>query len=112
MENKLNILWTSGDPTTAEKMVLMYALNCKLQNWWDEVQLIIWGASAELVNENVLIKVLLKELIEHGVHVTACKVCADMVGARETFEELGVELIYWGEPLTEILKSDGKLLTI
>ena len=112
MQNKLNILWTSGDPITSEKMVLMYALNCKLQNWWDEVQLIIWGASAELINENILIKVLLKELIEQGVHVTACEVCADMVGARETFQELGIELIYWGEPLTEILKSDGKLPTI
>jgi len=112
MESKLNILWTNGDPTVAKKMVLMYALNCKIENWWDEVQLIIWGASAELVNGDVFIKVLVKELIEHGVHVTTCRVCADMLGARETFEELGVEIIYWSEPLTEILKNDGKLLTV
>jgi len=112
MKSKLNILWTSADPTTAEKMVLMYALNSKVENWWDEVQLIIWGASAGLVNDDIFIQGLISELIEHGVHVTACQVCADMVGARETFKELGIELIYWGEPLTEILKSDGKLLTI
>jgi len=112
MKNKLNILWTSGNPNTAEKMVLMYALNSKIENWWDEVQLIIWGASAELVNKDIFIQDLLKELIQHGVHVTACQVCADMVDARKTFEELGIELIYWGEPLTEILKNDGKLLTV
>ena len=112
MENKLNILWTSGEQITAEKMVLMYALNSKIENWWDEVQLIIWGSSAELVNTNSSIQKKITELIEHGVHVTACRVCVDMVGARQTFETIGIELVYWGKPLTEILQKDGKLLTI
>jgi hypothetical protein len=30
----------------------------------------------------------------------------------ETLEELGIELIYWGEPLTKLLRENGTLLSV
>ena len=93
-------------------MVFMYGINAKKRNWWNEVTLIIWGATAKLVHENEKIQNLIKEAIQEGVHVSACRACANELGAEETLENLGVEVILWGEPLTQLLKDDEKLITI
>ncbi len=50
--------------------------------------------------------------MEAGIHITACKACADQLGVTDDLEKLGIEVIYWGVPLTDILKNDEKLLTI
>jgi hypothetical protein len=47
-----------------------------------------------------------------GVHVTACKACADQLGVTEKLEKLDIEVKYWGTPLTELLVNNEKLLTI
>lgn len=47
-----------------------------------------------------------------GVIVTACKACADQLGVRSELKSLGIEVKYWGTGLTEILKSEDKLLTV
>jgi hypothetical protein len=109
---KLYILWTNADPITSEKMVMMYGINSKLNYWWDEVTIIIWGAPAKLVAENDLIQEKIKQAIQVGVNVSACKACAEQLGVSAKLAELGVEVKYWGEPLTEILKGNDKLLTI
>jgi hypothetical protein len=112
MGERLNILWTNGDLITSEKMVLMYAINAKVNSWWDDITLIIWGAPARLVAENEEIKEKIRMAVHIGIHVTACKACAEQLGVVEELEALGVEVKYWGVGLTEILKEDGKLLTI
>ncbi len=111
-ENKLNILWTNANPVTAKLMVFMYGINAKKKKWWDEVIIILWGATVELAAENERIQNLIKEAQDAGVHITACKGCADELGVTSTLEGFDIEVKYWGEPLTEILKTDGKLLTI
>lgn len=109
--DKLSILWTSGDPEVANKMVLMYAHAAKLNGWWKEVELIIWGPSSKLTSENVDIQKKILELLADGVKVQACKACADQYGISEKLMSFGITVKYMGEPLTEILKSDGKLIT-
>jgi hypothetical protein len=83
-----------------------------LKGWWEAVTLIIWGAPAKLAAESEPVRAKLRELIQAGVKVSACKACADQLGATAQLEELGVEVIYWGVGLTEILKSKEPLLTI
>ena len=114
MENKshLYVLWTNDCLITAEKMVFMYTINSLLHGWWDEVTLIIWGAPAKLVGEDKKVQKLVQDALEAGVHVTACKACADQLGVTEALENLNIEVKYWGVPLTEILKSGEKLITI
>lgn len=109
---RLHILWTTGDTVTAEKMVLMYALNAKKQGWWDEITVIIWGASALLVAEHAQIRGGVRDLLHAGVHVSACKACADSLGVTATLEAAGVEIAYWGEAITDLLEQDAKLLTV
>jgi hypothetical protein len=108
----LYILWTNADPITAEKMVCMYAFNSLKHGWWENVTVIIWGATAKLVAENTDVQKGIRNLLEAEVHVTACKACADQLGVTSTLEGLGIEVKYWGEPLTQVLKSGAKLLTI
>jgi len=111
-KSHLYVLWTNDNPITAEKMVFMYTVNSRLRGWWDQVTLIVWGATAKLVSEDAKIQELVGKAREAGVHVTACKACADQLGVTEALERLGIEVKFWGAPLTEILKNDERLLTI
>lgn len=111
-KTRLYVLWTNDNPVTAEKMVFMYTVNSRLKGWWDDVTLIVWGATAILVSKDAKIQGLVAKALEAGVHVTACKACADQLGVTEKLEELNIEVKYWGQPLTELLKSNERLLTI
>ena len=111
-KSHLYVLWTNDNPVTAEKMVFMYTINALLNNWWDQVTLIVWGATPVLVSESAEIQAKIKEAQDAGVHVTACKACADQLGVTQILEELKIEVKYWGVPFTELLKSGEKLLTI
>ena len=108
----LYVLWTNDNPVTADKMVFMYTINSLLNGWWEGVTLIIWGATATMASENVMIQDRLREAMEAGVDVVACKVCADQLEVTEKLEALGVDVKYMGAPLTEILKNDEALLTV
>jgi len=112
MTDKLNILWTTGDPVIAEKMILMYAINGKIHGWWDQVSIIIWGASSQLVAKDPIIQDHIEFALKKGVHISACKACADQLGTTSQLEALGIELKYWGQGLTDLLKSDQKLLSL
>ena len=109
---KLNILWTNSDEIMFDKMVAMYARNAKINNWWNEVTVIIWGSTAKLAADSELVELRIKELLQVGVNVTACKACSDSLGTTQKLETMGIDVKYLGEELTRILKSDEKLLTI
>ena len=109
---RLYILWTNADILTSDKMVMMYAVNSKLNHWWEEVTVIIWGATAKLVAENAMIQEKIKIAQHAGVRFSACKACADQLGVADQLSGLGIETIYWGEGLTNIIKDGEKLITI
>ncbi len=71
-----------------------------------------FAATAKLVAENADIQKMVKEALEAGVHVTACKACTDQLGVTQNLENLKIEVKYWGAPLTEIIANSEKLLTI
>lgn len=109
---KLVVLWTSGDRDVALHMVMMYTLNSRLKNWWQDVTLLIWGASSKLLSQDEEIQLYIPKLKEVGVEVIACKKCAENLGVVEQLEQLGVNVFYTGETLTQFLKSGAKMLTI
>ena len=108
----LYILWTTDNPITAQKMVLMYAGNSLLKGWWEKVTVIIWGAADQLAATDPTIQARIKELQEMGVTFTACKSCAESMGVTSDLKSLGVEVRYWGESLTQLLKSGAALITV
>jgi hypothetical protein len=108
----LYILWTNADPVTAEKMVFMYAANALKFEWWKQVTIIIWGSTATLTAENASVQSHVKQMLGSGVEFSACKACADELGVTDALQELGIEVIYWGEPLTKLLRERSPLLTV
>jgi hypothetical protein len=114
MEDKtvLHILWTTADVNTSLHMVLMYAMNSRLRSWWDEVTVVIWGASAKLVAENGIVQEKMKMAMQAGVKFSACIACANVFGVVERLRELDIEVIGWGQPLAELIQSGKKLLTV
>lgn len=109
---KLNILWTSSERTIALNLLSTYTINSKKNGWWEEVNIIIWGASAQLVAKDTQVQVEIMEMISLGVHIEACKDCSDNIGVTEDLEKLGIEIKYMGEPLTKYIKNGEPILTV
>ena len=108
---KLVIIWTSGDREVALKMVFMYTYNAKKHKWWDDLTLLMWGPSSKLLSEDKELQDYIKKIIESGVVVKACKGCSDMYGVSEALEELGINVYYVGKELTEYIKEGRNILT-
>ena len=109
---KLAVLWTSGDRDVAIKMVFMYTHNAKLQGWWKDVMLIVWGHSAKLLSVDTEVGNYVVKMLKDGVEVVACKACADSYGVSDILEKMGVDVKYMGQPLTEYLKDPAvKVIT-
>jgi hypothetical protein len=108
----LNILWTTDNKDTVINMLTMYAINSKVQGWWQQVNLIIWGASAKLVGTDPQVQNEILEMLNHGISIEACKACCDNFGVTDKLTQLGINVRYMGQPLTDYIKSGDNLLTI
>lgn len=111
-DDHLYILWTNADVTASKLMVFMYAENAMKQHWWDKVTVIVWGATTKLAAENEEIQAAIRKMQAVGVDFTACITCAKELGVESAMEELGVELIKWGPPMTALIKGKKHLLSV
>lgn len=109
--DRLLVIWTSGDRDVALKMVFMYTLNARKHGWWGEVRLLIWGPSSRLLAGDAELQKELAVLKDAGVEPLACKACADGYGVSDKLAELGVDVKYTGAFLTEKLKTGWTVLS-
>jgi hypothetical protein len=93
-------------------MVLMYCLNAKRKGWFNDVTLIVWGASARLLAEDKSIQTKVKEILAEGIAVEACLRCADNLGVSGMLREMGIDVKLMGEVLSGYLKEGRRILTI
>ncbi len=107
----LTVLWTSGDPEVAHKVAFMYVHNAKRAGWFADVSLIIWGPSARLLAADESLQADVRAMLEDGVRVQACAVCARLYGVVDALQGLGIRVEPMGEVLTGALKSGRPLLT-
>ena len=110
--DKLNILWTTDNKDTVLNMLTMYAINSKINDWWQNVNVIIWGASAKLVGHDSQVQAEIIEMIHQGIQIEACKDCCDNFGVTEKLIKLGITVRYMGKPLTDYIKAGEKILTL
>ena len=111
MSNSLVVVWTSGDREVAKNMVFMYTLNAKKRRWFDEVTLVVWGPSDELLLQDHELQSSVKEMIAEGITVEACLRCAENYNAVEPLKQLGIDVKLMGIPLSDYLKEGRKVLT-
>ncbi len=111
-KTKLGLIWVTADRESALHMIFMYGHNSKKLAWWDKVRLIVWGPSAKLLSEDEELQTKVQQMAADGVQVWACKACADQYGVSETLEKIGIRVTYVGEPVTKMLQSGWKVLSI
>lgn len=70
------------------------------------------GASAKLVGNDTQVQTEVMEMIAKGVKIEACKGCSDNFGVSEKLIQLGVDVKYMGQSLTDYLKAGEKIITI
>lgn len=110
---RLCIVWKSDNLIDIDNFIIPYAYNAKVQEWFDEVHVIIWGASQHTVNITPYIQEKITNLINNDISVYACMMCARNVEAMDVLQEIGVNVKYTGELLSEYLKDpDTEVLTI
>lgn len=108
---KQAIVWTSGDPDVAHRMVLMYCSASHKSRWFDEHQLIVWGPSARLLAGDKDLQQKVKQLVADGVDVKACIVCASSYGVTADLKKLGIDVKPMGRPLANLQQSGWHMLT-
>jgi len=112
VQESIFIIWSSRDPEVADNIAFMYAHNSRLRGWWKRVRLIIWGPSAKLASENEHIQQRIREMLEDDVEVWACRACAENYDVVAPLEALGVNVVYVGETVTNMIKSGWKQLAV
>jgi hypothetical protein len=110
--SRLAVLWTTADLEVTKNMVFMYTKNAKKKGWFDVVRLIVWGPSARELAETTELQALVTEMLSLGVEVAACKACAERYDKVEALEALGIEMLYIGEPFSDMIKSGWKVLAV
>lgn len=110
-QSRLAVLWTSADSEVAHKVCFMYTHNARKAGWIDDVVLIVWGPSSRILAGDKELQATVKRMMADGVVVQACVTCANMYGVADTLRELGIEVKPMGEPLSDMLKANWKVLT-
>ena len=111
IEDKLIVIWSSGDREVALKMVFMYTYRAKKLKRWENLKLLIWGPSAKLLSYDNELQEYVKKMKEEELEILACKACADMYGVSDKLTSLGVNVKYMGQELTNLIKSGWNTLT-
>ena len=111
-DKKLFILWPNDNLHTSQLRVMKYATNAMLNHWWEEVTVIVWGATVRLAAENAAIQERIKMAQHAGVVFSACVDCVNQFGAAETFKTLGIEAAPWGAPLTALIHGGEHLICV
>jgi hypothetical protein len=111
MAAKVFVVLSSGDREVALEVGLVYPLNAAKKGWMDEVKVIIFGPSEKIVANDAEVQVRIKETLEQGVEILACKWCADRMGITEKLEAVGIKVVYVGSVISDLLKEGWASLT-
>ena len=111
MATKVFVMLSTGDREVALEVGLVYPLNAAKKKWMDEVKLIIFGPSEKIVAYDTEVQERIKELQKVGIEVLACKWCSDRMGVSQKLEELGIQVVYVGSIISELLKDGWASLT-
>ena len=105
MPSKVFALVCSGDREVALEVGLVYPLNAAKKGWMDEVKVIFFGPSEKVVANDAEVQARVKEVLEQGVEVLACKWCSDRMGITEKLEAVGIKVEYVGSIISDLLKE-------
>lgn len=109
--SRLCVVWSSADPDVAKNVCFMYTHHAKKAGWFDEVQLVVWGPSAQLLASDASLQAEIKAMQAVGVQTEACIVCARRYGVADALKDLGLDVKGMGKPLSDRLKAGVRVMT-
>ncbi len=109
-EKKLVILWTTDHKEVVLNMLLMYASNSMMRDWWKKITIIVWGPSQKLVANDVQIQGEILNMQHHEIQFEACKDCADNYDLTDRLERMGFDVKYMGESLSNYQKDENVVM--
>lgn len=112
MQTEAKILWTTNNKETSLNMVCLYAHNAKKQSWIEDVTILVWGASQELINEDKEIQEKVKEMVADGVKIVACQKCSENLGVKDSLEACNIDVFYTGKLLTDWIQSGDNIISV
>ena len=112
MQDTARILWTTDNKETSLNMVCLYAHNAKKLGWIENVQILVWGASQELISKDEEVKQKVKAMIADGVEVIACQKCAENLGVKAELETCDMQIYYTGELLSSWIKDGSSIVSV
>lgn len=107
----LVIIWSSADKDVALKTALSYALNSKLNGWIQNVTVLAWGPSVQLLAKDKDIQNVFTYMKQAGVTILVDKKCAEENNVTKEIEALHLDVIGMGKLLSEYIKQKRTILT-
>ena len=115
MTNNLLVVISSGDEAPDKAMTgMMYAINAKKHQWLDDVRLMFFGPSEQMIAKATPESELgqsLRQAFELGIVPVACKAISDGNNITAQLNGLGIETEYVGTILSSYIKKDYQILT-
>jgi hypothetical protein len=104
MASKVLIVVSSADK---EKIWtgLLYARSALTSDWMESAQLFLWGPSEEVIAKDAELQEDVKEIINLGEKVYACKACSDKYSVSDKLSELGCDVEYVGSISSKFIKE-------
>ncbi len=104
MSHKVVVIIGTAELAKAEAG-LMYAVNATKYQWLDDVKLILFGPSEDLLLRDEDLQELLREFHRYEKTAVACKFLADREGSDAGLKDLGLDVSYVGEMISNLIKE-------
>ena len=111
MANKVFAIITDTDREQALEVGLIYPLNCAKNKWLEEVKVIFFGPSEKLAAYDHQVQDKIKEIQGYGVEILACKWCSDRMGITPQLEAQGINVVYVGPIISQLIRDGWAQLT-
>jgi hypothetical protein len=104
MQDKLLVLISTAEAKVA-RTGMMYAVNALKNLWMEDVKIFFFGPAQELLTQDEELQRLLLEYQDHEGTAVACKFLADRDDTAEPTAELGVQVVYVGSVISDLIKD-------
>lgn len=104
MSDRIVVIIATGERAKAQAG-LMYAVNATKYGWLEDVKIVFFGPSESLLLEDEDLQELLREFHRHEQKAIACKYVASRTGAGDGLGALGVDVVYVGELISNLIKD-------
>ena len=103
MSSKIVVVIASGEKAVVET-ALMYTKNTLKHRWMEDVNMILFGPSEQLVANDSELSKEVQEICSAGEAI-ACKFISDKEGSSEPLSKLGVKIEYVGTIIADLIKQ-------